>query len=126
MRAHHLADAKCNIGVNGTDGHGNACQDGIYCCYCFDENRNVVPCNHTLGRENVKEEFGRMSHGECYQGEPDYECWRSNLPNKLTNSTPGWWYSSYKVYHPPPVTSSNGNHRLHYSLHHAHFHDDGV
>ena len=26
--------AKCNVGVNGTDGHGHACEDGVYCCYC--------------------------------------------------------------------------------------------
>ena len=26
--------AKCNIGVNGTDGHGNVCKDDTYCCFC--------------------------------------------------------------------------------------------
>eukprot|EP00729_Bicosta_minor_P000855 gene855-24429_t len=52
--------AKCNIGVNGTDGHGNVCKDDTYCCYCAGTgwNSRPIPCNNTLGRENVTEFFG--------------------------------------------------------------------
>lgn len=108
--------AKCNIGVNGTDGHGNYCKDGTYCCFCAGANRwgPPGPCNATVGRENVRNYFGSSSHGgSCYTGSPDYECWRSNLGNKFTETEPGWWYSpqslGYCPDHPGSATNCTWN-----------------
>lgn len=86
--------ARCNIGVNGTDGHGHQCKEGTYCCYCQGTSRSeTVNCNNTLGHENVKEYFGRGGKG-CKSGSPEWECFLSNLPKKFTDQTPGSWYSS--------------------------------
>jgi len=93
--------AKCNIGVNGTDGHGNVCADDTYCCYCSaggTAGRAAIPCNATVGRENVRDYFGRSSSsshgGRCKEGSPDYECFRTNAAKKFTVANPGWWYST--------------------------------
>ena len=89
--------AKCNIGVNGSDGHGNSCADGQYCCFCSGSSwGSSEPCNKTLGREVVKDYFGGGGHAGCRTGDPAYECYRAALPRKLTSSYPGYWYSSIK------------------------------
>jgi hypothetical protein len=89
--------AKCNIGVNGSDGHGNHCPDGTYCCICTGASHwgPPVPCNATLGREEVKTYFGR-GHRGCRQGSPAWQCYEAALPQKLTADTPGYWYSSIR------------------------------
>ena len=96
--------AKCNIGVNGTDGHGNPCADDTYCCYCSGASRHGpnVPCNATVGRENVREHFS--SEGDCGANDPNYECWRANLGLKFTDQTPGFWYSPQTLGYCPTST----------------------
>ena len=91
------ADAKCNIGVNGSDGHGNKCETGSYCCVCSGANHwSAAPCNATLGREEVKTYFGGGRHGPCRAGSPAWECYEAALPQKLTTKMPGFWYSSIR------------------------------
>jgi hypothetical protein len=91
---------QCNIGVNGTDGHGNQCADGTYCCFCSapggGRHSRPIPCNATVGLENVLENFASGSHSSCTSASHDYDCFRTNAAKKFTNSTPGWWYSSLK------------------------------
>lgn len=89
--------AKCNIGFNGTDGHGNLCADGTYCCYCSVDYNSTIPCNATAGRENVRDHFGGSDHDGCKEGGADYECFRTNAAKKFTVATPGWWYSTLDV-----------------------------
>ena len=89
--------AKCNIGVNSSDGHGHSCPSGEYCCFCSGSSwGSTVPCNKTLGRETVKSYFGGGDHGDCSATDPAFECYRAALPKKLPASNPGYWYSSIK------------------------------
>jgi hypothetical protein len=104
------ADAKCNIGVNGTDQHGHACKDGTYCCYCEDPRRHgrEVPCEQTLGMEDLRDSFGGHFH-ECRPGYPSYYCYLSATFSKLnTTTTRSLWYSSlssgYCALHPTAPT----------------------
>jgi hypothetical protein len=85
--------AKCNIGVNGTDGHGHPCEDDTYCCYCGDY--HPITCNATLGRENVSDFFYSSHHNSsCSLGRPA-SCYRDSVVKKLDpQRRPGWWYSS--------------------------------
>jgi hypothetical protein len=88
--------AKCNIGVNGTDGHGNTCSTGTYCCFCAsaaDPWGPPVPCNKTLGREQVRSHFGGEGRS-CKAGSAAWECYKDALTKKLSAAQPGNWYSS--------------------------------
>ena len=93
-----------NIGVNGTDGHGNECKTDTYCCFCADRSSyKPVPCNMTLGRENVRDYFGGQTitggiapWGCRDESSPPWECFKSHLPEKFTDAVPGYWYSSLK------------------------------
>lgn len=80
--------AKCNIGVNGTDGHGNACKDGTYCCYCSDG-----PCDKMVGFENVTSQFNRYVGG-CEPGMSKGECYRIHSVKKFGGNISGAWYST--------------------------------
>ena len=88
--------AMCNIGQNGTDGHRNKCTDGTYCCFCDAPTHPYgppIPCNLTVGRENVYDHFGHKFK-QC--SGPDAtvaECYRSNVVQKLDAAHPGYWYS---------------------------------
>eukprot|EP00040_Diaphanoeca_grandis_P015248 m.77569 g.77569 ORF g.77569 m.77569 type:complete len:329 (+) comp25027_c0_seq1:92-1078(+) len=107
--------AKCNIGFNNSDGHGNPCKDNTYCCFCespTDPYGPGIPCNATVGRENVTGHFGSYIHSNrshCIPGAPDYECWREHIINKFTPAQPGWWYSSQESGYCPdhPTSSTN-------------------
>ena len=93
--------AMCNIGVNGTDQHGHACEDGTYCCFCHHDYRHDKPCAQTVGRENLTSHFGGGGswhhHGfTCHAWTPTYMCYTIATFSKL-NSTAGhdaFWYSS--------------------------------
>ena len=98
--------AKCNVGVNGTDGHGNPCEDGKYCCYCAIETpdwpyEKETPCNATLGFENISDYFHRF--GPCSilnESDPRElaECWEMNAVHKLGGEEYyGGWYSSLDI-----------------------------
>merc|ERR1712224_722572 len=54
--------AKCNIGVNGSDQHGHKCETGTYCCFCTIGMFLPVPCQKTLGRENLYTFFGKYAN----------------------------------------------------------------
>jgi len=85
--------AKCNIGVNGTDHHGHACKDDTYCCFCSGSHWGPdVPCNTTLGRENLYETHG--SRGGCRSGSTASSCYSGNVAKKLDSQYPGFWFSS--------------------------------
>jgi len=81
--------ARCNIGINGS-ASGVPCADDTYCCACQGEGRKVVPCNTTLGLENI-----HATHSlECSSHSDPWECYRSNAGKKFTTESPGVWYSS--------------------------------
>jgi len=91
--------AKCNIGVNGTDQRGHKCKTGTYCCFCDDPKHygRTVPCQKTLGKENLVDHFGGGSHhwGKCRPWEPKYMCYLRAVFSKLnTTSVTALWYSS--------------------------------
>jgi hypothetical protein len=95
------AYAKCNIGVNGTDGHGNACEDGTYCCYCMDEWDRVFPCDDTVGRQNLYDHYASNNtsgrrHDFCHVGSKPSECYDAHVLKKLSPEKPGYWYSTLK------------------------------
>ena len=86
----------CNIGRNGTDGFGNACKDGSYCCFCPKEGAHhfppqAAPCNATVGMSNMYERHG--GGGSFRPCKKDYECFSERAGQVLTESTPGFWYS---------------------------------
>ena len=90
--------AKCNIGVNGSDGHGHSCQDDTYCCYCMDDWDRTLPCNATVGRQNLFEHYGTgggsRRHDFCHRGSRPSDCYTSNVVEKLSAQLPGYWYST--------------------------------
>ena len=113
--SHYSEYAKCNVGVNGTDQHGNECEDGRYCCYCDHEkpwteygsyaysyDAPYPACEKTVGRMDLGKNWGSgsSSHhwGGCsYNGSTYHvdQCYQSAMIQKL-NSTkvPALWYSS--------------------------------
>jgi len=90
--------AKCNICVNGTDGRGHSCPSGEYFCYCSTGGYpgRDVPCNKTIGRENLVDAFGHHGHHRgCHLFESKSECYELAIFSKLNSSTtPAYWYSS--------------------------------
>ena len=96
--------AKCNIGVNGTDGRGHPCKDGTYCCFCEDDSHygHDVPCNATVGIESLFTHFGNghtQSHANphgwgCDGKAPASRCYIINAFKKMSFDNPGYWYSS--------------------------------
>jgi hypothetical protein len=63
--------AKCNIGVNGTDGHGNTCKDGTYCCYC---SRG----GHTSAYSCYQNKCYESRHGHMNKTECNSTCGHTN------------------------------------------------
>ena len=49
--------AKCNVGKNGSDGHGNQCKDDVYCCFCQQPGASPfapgIPCNRWARRDRA-------------------------------------------------------------------------
>ena len=87
--------AKCNMGVNGTDQRGHPCRDGTYCCFCSDAARRPAPCEAAVGRENIRDRFGRGGHhSACLRDGRPSDCYRAKVAQKLTAATPGYWYST--------------------------------
>jgi len=94
--------ASCNVGVNGSDPFGHPCKTDTYCCRCNDMNHfppKQVPCNATLGYENVYGTFGKWMHAGCkrsiFRPNPTKaDCYTSNVFSKLSAENPGNWYSS--------------------------------
>jgi len=89
--------AKCNICVNGTDGRGHECPTGTYFCYCSTGGYpgHDVPCNKTVGRANLLDQFGHFHHSRCGLFESKSMCYTSAIFSKLNESeVPAYWYSS--------------------------------
>lgn len=88
---HRFTDyAKCNICVNGTDGHGhNNCTDGEYICGCFNGLKSV-PCKPGVGMENLTQTHGNES---CSSGQEQWQCWRDAAGRK----TGGTWFSTLDI-----------------------------
>lgn len=88
--------ARCNVGINGS-ASGVPCEDDTYCCACNAQGGSghgaVVPCNATLGAENILESHGGRS---CGSGSQPYECFKDNAAKKFTEDVPGYWYSSLR------------------------------
>jgi len=99
--------ARCNIGINGSDGRGHTCKTGSYCCFCG----SYYPesCNDTLGREDLYDHMGQgpeaaaatwaeppdeKRHYGCNEKSQPVECYTSNARKKLSKLHPGYWYSS--------------------------------
>lgn len=119
--------AMCNIGRNGSDGFNHTCADDTYCCFCGTPgNWNStsplsplsslgaeMPCNLTVGRENVTGRFnggGNSSWGHgCKTGQPEYQCFNSNVPKKFHPENPGWWYSSLSTSYCGDDSTGEGN-----------------
>ena len=98
--------ARCNIGINGSDGRGHTCKTGSYCCVCGSYSGSE-PCNDTLGREDLYDNMGpkgaaaawaepldQKGHYGCNEKSQPVECYTSNARKKLTKLHPGYWYSS--------------------------------
>jgi len=92
----------CNVGVNGTDPFHHPCSTDTYCCVCSagmgHMNATPVPCNATLGQENVFNTIGRWGSG-CQPSPRNpkptaADCYTSNTLTKLSANQPGQWYSS--------------------------------
>jgi hypothetical protein len=113
--SHYSEYAKCNVGVNGTDQHGNECEDGRYCCYCDHEkpwtqygsyaysyDAPYPACEKTVGRMDLGKHWGSgsSSHhwGGCsYNGSTYHvdQCYQSAMIQKLNGTkVPALWYSS--------------------------------
>jgi len=89
--------AKCNICIDGNDGRGHACPSGTYFCFCATGGYpgKDIPCNKTVGRENLVNSFGHYHHGGCKWGESKGQCYEQAVFSKLNGSTlPAYWYSS--------------------------------
>lgn len=83
--------ARCNVCVNGTDGHGhNNCTDGAYVCGCGE--RTSEPCKPGVGMENLTERYASRA---CRAGQKPWECWRDGVAKK----TGGTWYSTLDLGH---------------------------
>lgn len=82
---------RCNVCVNGTDGHGdNNCKDNAYICNCGGGGGSSK-CPANVGFENVSTHFaGRR----CNTGSPNYMCWKDATAGKVTTPTGGVWYST--------------------------------
>jgi len=92
--------AKCNICENGTDGRGHECPSDTYFCYCSTGGYpgRDVPCNKTIGRENLVDAFGHHSGSSCRLFESKSMCYTSAIFSKLNASkTPAYWYSSQSM-----------------------------
>ena len=93
----------CNVGINDTDPitHGY-CKTDTYCCDCITTEgnpRRKVPCNATVGAENLYQSFGKFLHAGCKRSIFDphpskTECYRDNVFAKLNATNHGTWYSS--------------------------------
>jgi len=90
--------AKCNVCVNGTDERGHRCPSGTYFCYCSTGAYpgHDVPCNKTVGRENIVDRFGQFPHSSyCLPSHNKSTCYMSAIVDKLIESkVPANWYSS--------------------------------
>lgn len=108
----------CNVGIDGADPFGSPCATDTFCCDCatslarprlhgvhellrYHRGTVSVPCNTTLGRENVYEQFERLRMGErgckptLLRPHPTpSDCYTANFFSKLSAAEPGWWYSS--------------------------------
>jgi len=96
--------AACNVAINGTDpfNPGGYCKTDTYCCDCMaidDGHRKKVPCNDTVGSENLYASFGEFLHAGCRRSIFDphpskMDCYRGNVFAKLNATNHGTWYSS--------------------------------
>jgi len=90
--------AACNVGVNNSDPFGGFCKTDTYCCGCVRHGGPhwflPVPCNKTIGHENVYEAMGKFIQG-CKQNASTVDCYTDNVFKVvLSAQTPGAWYSS--------------------------------
>jgi len=97
--SHYSGYAMCNIGSkDGKDPLGRPCPVGGYCCYCSEDTHHgypkTVPCNATVGYQELYSHFGSMSHRPCLK---DYDCWTQHSVAKLSTQQPGKWYSPLKI-----------------------------
>jgi hypothetical protein len=95
--------AACNVGINGSDPFHHPCKTGTYCCLCSTHTfpPKTVPCNSTLGYQNLYEMFGKWMHKSrgcrrsLYQPRPTKaDCYRNGVFSKISPENPGAWYSS--------------------------------
>lgn len=93
----------CNVCINGTDPLGEPCATGTYHCDCFASSRHwpplKVPCNATVGFEDVFKQFSRFIKPGCrrtlFKPQPTpADCYRGNFFSKLSADEHGSWYSS--------------------------------
>jgi len=110
---HYSEYAKCNVGVNGTDQHGNACEDGQYCCYCehqkpwtpngsyaYTYDAPYPECSNRVGREDLSVHWGGSGgHWIDRCNVSNYtvdQCFQGAAIRKLneTGSLHAFWYSS--------------------------------
>ena len=78
--------AYCNVGVNGTDGHGHPCIDGEYCCFAGEPN--------SVGFENVSAMASPSRWAECKEGASEYTCLLYRVVFKQTPGNWAYWYST--------------------------------
>jgi len=109
--SNYSAYAMCNIGnAQGKDPLGRPCPVGGYCCYCSEYVHGhfprTVPCNATVGYQNLKGHFGPAQMPWHHSCSKDYDCWTSHAAAKLTDAHPGIWYSPLEAgdcsLHPDP------------------------
>jgi len=93
--------ALCNVGINNKNTLGG-CKSDTYCCGCIDSRtKKSIPCNKTIGYENLLDTAGKYYTEGCkaYSFEPyptAIDCYTYNVLSKLTPTNPGSWYSSLK------------------------------
>ena len=94
--------AACNVGVNNSDPFGGSCKTDTYCCDCLTGSwlhPKKLPCNATLGYENLYKKFGVWLKGGCKRSiltphPSNSDCYRANVFSMLNATSHGTWYSS--------------------------------
>ena len=93
----------CNVGVNNSDPFGGSCPTDTYCCDCFSGSgfhQKKVPCNATLGFENIYVKFGSFGlRPGCRRSllkpfPTKWDCYSGNIFALLNATHHGTWYSS--------------------------------
>ena len=87
------------------DQYGRPCQHGNYCCLCGDPFvGDILPCNASVGRQNVKRHMNWPPSNFCNTSAADWMCWQTKLSQKLSDFNPGYWYSTLEygscMHHP--------------------------
>lgn len=81
--------ARCNMCINGTDGHGDDhCTDGQYVCSCSVDETVHKDCPLDVGMVDLLDTHS----GKCEEWDAEWKCWHEHVVAK----TKGKWISTVK------------------------------